>query len=168
MAKKKRTAFQEETIKMFLESASWNDYPKEYYKNVTIERFWTDYIPDGSTTIYTTPDHIDHDECGNFYKWGTTEELCDDFNAVRDMLWQSGILEEVYDEHQELDYDQTPTPEDFVYECCQHCEHENEFIMEMRYQRCKKCGRLIKPCAVCDHDKVNCENCPLGKDLKNQ
>ena len=37
-----------------------------------------------------------------------------------------------------------------------HFKLENPSMMV-----CPNCGELILPCALCDHDKCDCANCPL-------
>lgn len=52
----------------------------------------------------------------------------------------------------------------FVWEVCPHCETEVKLRAEFKKQDCPECGRLIKPCALCVMDIVNCNNCGLGED----
>ena len=52
----------------------------------------------------------------------------------------------------------------YVDEYCPHCESEVRLKVEFKKQKCPECGVMIKPCALCDTDKVDCADCPLGED----
>lgn len=42
-------------------------------------------------------------------------------------------------------------------EWCSNCENETE--IELEGGHCKHCGKWLKPCSMCDMDKVNCTLC---------
>lgn len=46
-----------------------------------------------------------------------------------------------------------------VFEKCPHCEEEVELLNIHELQMCPNCYKVIKPCALCDMDKVECKNC---------
>ncbi len=47
-----------------------------------------------------------------------------------------------------------------VWELCPHCEEEVELdAVKCKLQRCPNCGRMIKPCSMCDMDKCDCSRC---------
>lgn len=48
---------------------------------------------------------------------------------------------------------------DTVFEVCPHCDNEVE-IPNTRVSSCPPCTCNIKPCAMCDMYKVDCNNCP--------
>lgn len=48
-------------------------------------------------------------------------------------------------------------------EYCPHCEQEVELRYEFRVHRCPKCGKLIAPCNLCNHDLCDCDKCPLAR-----
>ena len=53
-------------------------------------------------------------------------------------------------------------PEDFVgkmYEWCPDCDTENEFPLESKPHKCKKCGKELKPCSICYEDNTECNKC---------
>ena len=139
---------------MLLESASWNDRHLEEYKTITIKEFLADYIFDG--ILY---DALEPDED---FRVGEYTEYIDDFNLVRDTLWNSGAITDYYNANRRYDihncYDYfTET----LTEMCPHCE--NEVVLDAKYckQRCPICNRLIKPCSMC----ADCISpCPLGED----
>lgn len=49
-----------------------------------------------------------------------------------------------------------------VTEWCSKCEQEVKLKSIFKVQICPNCGKPIKPCALCDMDKVACSKCPLG------
>ena len=49
-----------------------------------------------------------------------------------------------------------------VTEWCPNCEEEAKLKAIFKVQICPNCGKPIKPCALCDMDKVDCSKCPLG------
>lgn len=49
-----------------------------------------------------------------------------------------------------------------VTELCPNCEEEVKLKAIFKVQICPNCGKPIKPCALCDMDKVDCSKCPLG------
>lgn len=53
-------------------------------------------------------------------------------------------------------------PEEFVgkmQEWCPECDTENEFPLELKPHKCKKCGKELKPCFVCYEDNTECNKC---------
>lgn len=53
-------------------------------------------------------------------------------------------------------------PEDLVgkmYEWCPECDTENEFPLEFKPHKCKKCGKELKPCSICYEDNTECNKC---------
>lgn len=152
-------AFQRETTAMFIESASWNDHLLEYYRHVSIERFFADYIKDNK--IFTT---LDKEEVeGEFCVWGTIDELRELFIEVQRTLWYSGVLELVHREHAEYDLDECyDFLEETTWEMCPECEAEVELDMILKMQVCPSCGKPIAPCSICDMNFVNCTLCPIG------
>lgn len=50
---------------------------------------------------------------------------------------------------------------DSITEYCPDCETEVELKYTFSVQVCPHCGELIIPCALCDHDRCDCANCPL-------
>lgn len=149
-------AFAEETKAMFIESASWNDHNLEWYKDVTIERFWADYIKDD--VIYDNLDCIEKEMC-----WGTIDELREVFIEVQRTLWYSGVLKQIYDENAKYDLDKCYNYlVDTTWEMCPECEEEVELDMVLKMQVCPSCGKPIAPCSICDMDFVKCSECPIG------
>ena len=147
--------FARETSAMFIESASWNDKMLSWYKDVTIERFWVDYIKDG--IIYDNLDCFNRE-----LSWGAIDELRNTFNEVRDTLWYSGVLKDVYNSNEQYNLDDCyDYLEDITYEMCPECETEVELEMVLKKQICPNCGKVIYPCSICDMDIVNCNECPL-------
>lgn len=50
-----------------------------------------------------------------------------------------------------------------IKEWCPNCGNDVEIKGTMRWHKCPVCGNYIKPCSLCDCDKVNCnENCPIN------
>lgn len=50
-------------------------------------------------------------------------------------------------------------------EGCPHCGKDVPFHAEFKAFHCTNCGKSILPCSLCDHDKVDCNECPLkGKN----
>lgn len=150
----KHKIFKREVSAMLLESASWNDNPMEWYKDVPMEVFLADYIFDG--ILY---DALEPDED---FRVGDYKEYIEDFNIVRDSLWYGGGIANYYNEHKQYDlhycYDYfTET----LTEMCHHCETEVELVTELKWQVCPSCGKLIAPCGLCEMDLVKCSECPL-------
>lgn len=57
-------------------------------------------------------------------------------------------------------------PEDLVgkmYEWCPDCDTENEFPLELKPHKCKKCGKELKPCSICYEDDTECNKCKFEK-----
>ena len=53
-------------------------------------------------------------------------------------------------------------PEDLVgkmHEWCPECGTENEFPLELKPHKCKKCGKELKPCSICYEDNTGCNKC---------
>lgn len=53
-------------------------------------------------------------------------------------------------------------PEDLVgkmQEWCPECDTENEFPLELKPHKCKKCGKELKPCSICYEDNTECNKC---------
>ncbi len=53
-------------------------------------------------------------------------------------------------------------PEDLVgkmHEWCPECDTENEFPLELKPHKCKKCGKELKPCSICYEDNTECNKC---------
>ena len=46
-------------------------------------------------------------------------------------------------------------------ELCPHCEQESLIKNEFRLSHCTECGKVVKPCSMCNKDKVKCSECPL-------
>lgn len=44
-----------------------------------------------------------------------------------------------------------------TYEYCPHCETESKIYIEGG--KCEICGRFLKPCSMCDMNKVKCNEC---------
>lgn len=51
----------------------------------------------------------------------------------------------------------------YTYEVCPHCNEEVKLDAVFKLQLCPGCKELIKPCSLCDMDKVNCNKCKLDK-----
>ena len=124
------------------------------YKTITIKEFLADYIFDG--ILY---DCLEKDED---FRVGEYTEYIDDFNLIRDSLWNSGAITDYYNANRRYDihncYDYfTET----LTEMCPHCECEVELVTELKYQPCPHCGIMIAPCGLCNTDIVKCSECPL-------
>ena len=52
--------------------------------------------------------------------------------------------------------------EGYVYEWCPECDTEVKLKAVFKVQTCPNCSKPIYPCALCDHDKVDCSKCKLG------
>ena len=53
-------------------------------------------------------------------------------------------------------------PEDLVgkmHEWCPECGTENEFPLELKPHKCKKCGKELKSCSICYEDNTECNKC---------
>lgn len=53
-------------------------------------------------------------------------------------------------------------PEDLIgkmHEWCPECDTENEFPLELKPHKCKKCGKELKPCSICYEDNTECNKC---------
>ena len=48
-------------------------------------------------------------------------------------------------------------------EQCPYCEEEVVIPSTFSLHKCPNCGKLIKPCSMCDNSKNQCRNCPLDK-----
>ena len=56
-----------------------------------------------------------------------------------------------------------PIKENIVDEWCANCETEVQLKATLyEKQHCPNCGNPIKPCALCDWDNINCNECPWG------
>lgn len=53
-------------------------------------------------------------------------------------------------------------------EGCPHCGNDTPFYAEFKSFHCTNCGKSILPCSLCDHDKVNCNECPLKGKNRNK
>lgn len=53
-----------------------------------------------------------------------------------------------------------------IFEYCPHCNDEEE-IKEIG-GFCSGCGHFLKPCSLCDMDKVKCEDCKINKENKKE
>lgn len=49
-----------------------------------------------------------------------------------------------------------------IFEYCPFCNDES--IIDEDGGNCKHCGKYLKPCSLCDMDKVNCNNCKFDKE----
>jgi hypothetical protein len=49
-----------------------------------------------------------------------------------------------------------------VDEFCPRCEAQVVLEKVFMIQECPSCTKPIKPCAMCDMDKIDCGKCPLG------
>lgn len=56
-----------------------------------------------------------------------------------------------------------PTEKDTFVEYCPHCDSEVNLHYDFKKQVCPKCGKLIAPCNLCNHDVCDCAKCPLFK-----
>ena len=159
MDNKKIIPFIEGTKAMFIERASWNDdVDVNYFKDVNIKDFYYDYINDDGI-LY---DCLDFAE--DFAIVGHYTELEKYFNEVRDTLWMSGIIQQVFTENKRLELDCCYNYiEETTWEMCPHCEHEVELSTMMKYQPCPHCGIMIALCSFCNTDYVKCSECPLDK-----
>lgn len=45
-------------------------------------------------------------------------------------------------------------------ELCPHCNEE--VLINRKGGKCSVCGHFLKPCSLCDMDKVNCNECKIG------
>jgi len=147
--------FKRETSAMMIERASWNDDESaDCLKDISIDVFWRDYI-DEMGVIYET---LDHDPEFVFGHYSVFEKA---FNEVRDTLWYSGTISEVYDANEAKELDECY---DFLSETttewCPECECEVELEMTLKMQVCPSCGKPIAPCSICK--ECNCSHCPLG------
>ena len=52
----------------------------------------------------------------------------------------------------------------YCYEHCPNCDKDVRLKNVFKRQRCPSCNKLIKPCNICDMDKVDCSKCKLGGD----
>ena len=158
MTKEMLTPFIEETKAMFIERASWNDDENvECLKNITIQDFYADYI-DENGILHDNLDMIEPE-----FAYGHYTEFISIFNEIRNTLWYSGIIQQVYAENARYDLDDCyDYMTDSVWEMCPHCEEEVELKATMKMQPCPNCGAMIAPCALCCQDYVNCSLCPIG------
>ena len=157
MNEKMITPFIEDTKAMFIERASWCNGDVEWFKNVDIKEFYADQTNEDGV-IY---DCLEFEE--DYAIIGHYTELESIFNEIRDTLWYSGIIQQVYNEHgcYELDACYNYMTET-LFEMCPYCEEEVELKATMKLQVCPNCGKMIAPCALCCMDYVNCKMCPLG------
>lgn len=65
------------------------------------------------------------------------------------------------------EFDDITTPERWVWEWCDNCSND-VIIDSSRPSLCPICRKPIKPCAMCDMDKVNCDECKFDKESKNE
>lgn len=80
----------------------------------------------------------------------------------------SGVIDYKIVEYNESDIEDyniviVPTEDDICDECCPHCGCEVQLKCEFKMQRCPKCGKLIAPCNLCNHDLCDCSKCKLNK-----
>lgn len=151
----KHKIFKREVSAMLLESASWRDRAMEDYKTITMEDFLADYIFDG--ILY---DCLEKDED---FRVGDASEYVEDFNVIRDSLWNGGGIRDYYETNRQYDtHDCYDYFTETLTEMCPHCEEEVELVTELRVQVCPSCGKLIAPCALCEMDLVKCSECPLN------
>ncbi len=47
-----------------------------------------------------------------------------------------------------------------IVEICPYCDTETKISSEGGY--CEHCGKWVKPCSLCNMDKVNCNECPYA------
>lgn len=163
MENKKLTPFIEETKAMFIERASWNDDENvECFKTITIQDFYADYIDENGILH----DNLDMKEME--FAYGHYTEFENIFNEIRDTLWYSGIIQQVYNENARYDLDDCY---DYVvettWEMCPFCEEEVELQTSFKLQPCPNCGAMIAPCSLCDMVYVNCSLCPLNNSCRN-
>lgn len=93
----------------------------------------------------------------------------DDLNEFMDIFgWGMGITtwehEEVTFPDNELRFVNVLSwdyKRETITEYCPDCDTEVELKTVFSVQVCPNCGELILPCALCDHDKCDCANCPL-------
>lgn len=159
MDKKKIIPFIEDTKALLIEMASWgDDKDVEYFKDVKITEIYADYINEDGI-LY---DCLDFAE--DFAIVGHYTELEDTFNEVRNTLWMSGVIQQVFNENKQMNLDDCyGYIEETTWEMCPHCEHEVELSTTMKYQPCPHCGIMIAPCSFCNTDYVKCSECPLDK-----
>ena len=52
-----------------------------------------------------------------------------------------------------------------ITEYCPYCNDETE--IEETGAVCSYCGHFLKPCSLCDMDKVKCNECKIGEEIQN-
>ena len=50
-----------------------------------------------------------------------------------------------------------------ITEYCPYCNDETE--IEETGAVCSYCGHFLKPCSLCDMDKVKCNECKIGGEI---
>lgn len=57
---------------------------------------------------------------------------------------------------------------DKIYEWCNHCGMDTVMESKFEIQECEHCKAKLKPCSMCDTDKVNCNKCNLKGEMENE
>lgn len=92
-------SFIKETNLRLLERASWNDDADvNALKDVTIHDVFHEHINE-SGLVTSMVDVYDEDDV----LYGNVTDLEEIFNNVRDTLWENGVIQKVYKEHQDYD-----------------------------------------------------------------
>lgn len=52
-----------------------------------------------------------------------------------------------------------------IIELCENCNEEIEITKKGGY--CSNCGAFVKPCSLCDNNKINCNDCIFDKNKKD-
>ena len=92
-------SFIKETNLRLLERASWNDDADvNALKDVTIHDVFHEHINE-SGLVTSMVDVYDEDDV----LYGNVADLEEVFNNVRDTLWENGVIQKVYEEHQDYD-----------------------------------------------------------------
>lgn len=90
-------SFIKETNLRLLERASWNDDADvNALKDVTIHDVFHEHINE-SGLVTSMVDVYDEDDV----LYGNVTDLEEIFNNVRDTLWENGVIQKVYEEHQD-------------------------------------------------------------------
>ena len=90
-------SFIKETNLRLLERASWNDDADvNALKDVTIHDVFHEHINE-SGLVTSMVDVYDEDDV----LYGNVADLEEVFNNVRDTLWENGVIQKVYEEHQD-------------------------------------------------------------------
>lgn len=90
-------SFIKETNLRLLDRASWNDDADvNALKDVTIHDVFHEHINE-SGLVTSMVDVYDEDDV----LYGNVADLEEVFNNVRDTLWKNGVIQKVYEEHQD-------------------------------------------------------------------